>query len=74
MDKADIELWRVGAVSCQWLSDWRRIRIVSGAEILSDQLLASPSEALSAARELRAFFKSLDARAEPERASEAAVS
>jgi hypothetical protein len=73
MDKADIELWRVGAVSCQWLGDWRRIRIVSAGEILSDQLLESPSEALSAARELRAFFKSLETRAEPVPAGEAAV-
>ena len=30
--KTEIELWRVGAVACHWMTDWRRIRIVSAGE------------------------------------------
>ena len=57
MDQIDIELWRVGTVACFWMTDWRRIRIVSAGETLSDQTFTSPSEALASARELRRFFK-----------------
>jgi hypothetical protein len=57
MDQIDIELWRVGTVACFWMTDWRRIRIVSVGETLSDQTFTSPSEALASARELRRFFR-----------------
>jgi hypothetical protein len=57
MDQIEIELWRVGAVACLWMTDWRRIRIVSADETLSDQTFRSPSEALASARELRRFFR-----------------
>jgi hypothetical protein len=56
MDHVDIELWRIGRVACLWMTDWRRIRIVSAGETLSDQTFTSPSEALASARELRRFF------------------
>jgi hypothetical protein len=59
MPNAHIELWRVGDVKCQWMADWRRLRIVSQGVVLSDQTLATPSEALTLARELRRFFKSI---------------
>ena len=42
MPNAHIELWRVGDVKCQWMADWRRLRIVSQGVVLSDQTLASP--------------------------------
>jgi hypothetical protein len=71
MHKSHIELWRVGNVTCQWMADWRRIRIVSAGEILSDQMLATPSEALASARELRLFFKSISSRADARRAKPA---
>jgi hypothetical protein len=57
MNEPHIELWRIGSVACLWLADWRRIRVVSAGETLSDQTLPSPSDALAAARELRTFFK-----------------
>jgi hypothetical protein len=63
MPSTDIELWRIGNVACLWLADWRRIRIVSAGETLSDQTLSSPSEALASARELRRFFKFITASA-----------
>jgi hypothetical protein len=62
MDQIDIELWRVGAVACFWMRDWRRIRIVSSGETVSDQTFTSPSEALASARELRQFFRFIAAR------------
>jgi hypothetical protein len=64
MDQIDIELWRVGAVACLWMTDWRRIRIVSAGETLSDQTFTSPSEALASARELRQFFRFVASRNE----------
>lgn len=57
MDQIEIELWRVGAVACFWMTDWRRIRTVSADETLSDQTFRSPSEALASVRELRRFFR-----------------
>jgi hypothetical protein len=65
MDQIDIELWRVGAVACFWMTDWRRIRIVSAGETLSDQTFTSPSEALASARELRRFFRFVASRTTP---------
>jgi hypothetical protein len=61
MHPSDIELWRIGNVACFWLADWRRIRIMSSGETLSDQRFASPSDALTSARELRRFFKFINA-------------
>jgi len=74
MRNAHIELWRVGDVSCEWLSDWRCIRILSGGEILSDHLLASPTDALESARELRQRFASLSKRPVRRRPSPPAAS
>jgi hypothetical protein len=57
MNTSSIELWRVDSVVCDWLTDWRRIRVRCGDQILSDQTFKHPAEALESARELRAFFK-----------------
>jgi len=65
MNQIDVELWRVGAVACFWMTDWRRIRIVSAGETLSDQTFTSPSEALASARELRRFFRFVASRTTP---------